>query len=169
MNTLNTRFRHVLVREKNLTTHTFRKTGYLFALWGEADLKTTRVSATHKSNMMAQRYADSSLIFLQNATASDPDAKYQVGRFKMAINVHGETARSVSQDTTDNFTDLFQLSQLFLQQIGLGPNYEGRKHVLCVVELAVKFATESSPIMPCRRQAPTNYIRHCTTKSQPDE
>jgi hypothetical protein len=93
---------------------------------------------------MAQRYADSSPFFLQNATVSDPDAKYQVGRFKMAINVHAETALSVSQDTTDNFTDLFQLSQLFLQQIGLGPNHEGRKHVLSVVELAVKFVPGDS-------------------------
>jgi LDH2 family malate/lactate/ureidoglycolate dehydrogenase len=53
-----------------------------------------------------------------NAFAVDPDAKHQVGRFKMAINAQAKTARSVSQDTTDNFIDLFHLSHLVPQQIG---------------------------------------------------
>jgi hypothetical protein len=34
MHQLNTRFRHILSRTK-ITTHTFRKTAYLFAIWGE--------------------------------------------------------------------------------------------------------------------------------------
>jgi hypothetical protein len=65
----------------------------------------------------------------------------QVGRFKMAINVHPESARSINQDTATLFSSLYQLSQLFLEQIGLSPNHGGRMQV----ETAIRFAITFNP------------------------
>jgi hypothetical protein len=138
MNILNRRFTNILNRDAKLTTHTFRKTGYLFALWGGADLQTARASARHKADIMAQRYADCSRFLLEAASARDPNAKYQVGRFKMAISVQAAAVRSVNEETI-LFESLHDLSQLFLLQIGLGPTHVGRKTLMTVVDLAVKF------------------------------
>jgi hypothetical protein len=45
----------------------------------------------------------------------------------------------LNQETSDLFENLFQLSQLFLQQIGMGPNHGGREQVATVVKKAVDF------------------------------
>lgn len=139
MDTLNSRFVHILNRNARLTTHTFRKTGYLFALWGGADLQTARVSARHKSDIMAQRYADCSLFLLQTATAKDINAKYVVGRFKMAIIIHPESARSLNEETTNIFQNLHQLSQLFIEQIGISAHHGGRLRLKTVIKHALAF------------------------------
>jgi hypothetical protein len=136
---LNTRFTNVLHRYARLTTHSFRKTGYLFALWGGADLQTARVSARHKSDIMAQRYADCSLFLLQTATAKDPNAKYVVGRFKMAINIHPESSRTLNEDSTNVFHNLYQLSQLFVEQIGISIHHGGRLRLRTVMKHALAF------------------------------
>jgi hypothetical protein len=138
MNILNSRFRDVLQRRK-ITTHTFRKTGYLFAIWGDSDLETAKASARHKSEEMAQRYAACARFLLQTVTGKNRNAKYQVGRFKMAINIHKESAEILNEATSTHFQNLFQLSQLFLEQIGLDVNHGGRQDVRTVIDAAVRF------------------------------
>jgi hypothetical protein len=87
MITINNRFKHILNNDVKLTTHSFRKTGYLFAMWGGMDLQQAKVAARHSSDTMAQRYAGCSRFLLESAEARDSNARYQVGRFKMAINI----------------------------------------------------------------------------------
>jgi hypothetical protein len=106
-------------------------------MWGGADLQTARVSSRHKTDMMAQRYASSALFVYETTVAMDPNARYLVGRFKMAINNHAENVRAVCQETGNNFQNLFQLSQLFLEQIGIGPFHAGRKSAIVVIDHAV--------------------------------
>jgi hypothetical protein len=59
----------------------------------------------------------------------------------MAINIHAENSRTVCQETAHNFQNLFQLSQLFLEQIGIGPFHAGRKNAIVVIEHAANFLT----------------------------
>jgi hypothetical protein len=88
---------------------------------------------------MAQRYAQCSRFLLQTESARDQNAKYQVGRFKMAIIKDEGSIRSLNQDRTNLFQNLFQLSQLFLQQIGIGPNHMGRQNQKSVIDAAIRF------------------------------
>jgi integrase len=53
---LKSRFRRILDRDQCITTHTFRKTGYLFAKWGEGDMDTIMKSARHKNFATASLY-----------------------------------------------------------------------------------------------------------------
>jgi hypothetical protein len=100
---LNSRFGRIIGVNTKLTTHTFRKTGYLLALWEGGDLQTARVSARHKTDTMAQRYANSARFYYETAVGMDPNARFLVGRFKMAINVNPESDRWVCQETASNF------------------------------------------------------------------
>ena len=68
----------ILQRKANLTTHSFRKTGYLFGVWGGGDFETLRTSARHKSDKMAQRYMDDASFLLELAKALDPNAALKV-------------------------------------------------------------------------------------------
>ena len=43
--------------EKKIGTHSLRKTGYLFALWGGGDIESVRTSARHATHECAQTYA----------------------------------------------------------------------------------------------------------------
>jgi hypothetical protein len=45
----------------------------------------------------------------------------------------------INQDTATLFSSLYQLSQLFLEQIGLSPNHGGRMQVKTVIRFAIKF------------------------------
>jgi hypothetical protein len=48
--------RSVLTRQGTWGTHTLRKTGYLMALWGDAELEQVKLSARHKSTKSAEVY-----------------------------------------------------------------------------------------------------------------
>jgi hypothetical protein len=143
LHTLNTRFRQC-VNRPSITTHSFRKTGYLFAIWGDSDLETARLSARHADDVMASRYAGCARYLLQTATYHNANAKYQVGRFKMAINLDARSARTLNEDTSHNFQNLFQLSQLFLEQVGLGILHAKRKTQKAVLDAALAFQPESN-------------------------
>lgn len=69
----------------------------------------------------------------------DAGAKFQVGRFKMAIVKDGDSNRGLNQGTTNLFPDLFTLSQLFIRQIGLVHDHLGINLVKTVVEKAASF------------------------------
>jgi hypothetical protein len=97
------------------------------------------VSARHKSDFMAQRYAVCARFGLETSASYDPNASCQVGRFKIAINVHIESAKSINHDTATLFNSLYQLSQLFLEQIGISPNHGGRVQVKTIIKSATKF------------------------------
>jgi hypothetical protein len=62
----------------------------------------------------------------------------------MAILKHAESVRSLNQDRTNFFHNLFQLSQLFLEQIGVGPNHMGRDNQKTVIDAAVEFVPDLS-------------------------
>jgi integrase len=55
MDTIINRFKHILNHDAKLTTHSFRKTGYLFAMWEGMDLQQAKVAARHSLDTMAQR------------------------------------------------------------------------------------------------------------------
>jgi hypothetical protein len=53
------------------------------------------MSARHKSDSMAQHYAACARFGLETSTSNDPNASCQVGRFKMAINVHTSSSSEI--------------------------------------------------------------------------
>lgn len=72
-------------------------------------------------------------------TGDRPGARFQVGRFKMAISIHTDSNRSLNQDTKYLFPDLFSLSKLFIRQIGMDHDHPGINVVKSVVDKAVEF------------------------------
>ena len=47
----------ILGRSTTMTTHVFRKTGYLFALWGNGEFHAVRIAARHATEVIATSYA----------------------------------------------------------------------------------------------------------------
>ena len=62
--------------------------------------------------------------------------------FKMAININHVIAIVLNEETATNFQNLYQLSQLFLQQIGLGQHDDCRRNQ---VNQVIKFARNFIP------------------------
>jgi integrase len=88
---LKDRFGIILDRDQNITTHTFRNTDYLFASWGGADMDTTMKSASHLNQATAAAvYMQDAKFQLDYAAVHDPNARFQVPRFRMSIIVEDE-------------------------------------------------------------------------------
>ena len=61
----------------NLGLHTFRKTGYIFAVWGKGEWSVIKADARHKSDEVAQQYCGDSysLMLHQASIFNDPKNK----------------------------------------------------------------------------------------------
>ena len=122
--------------------HSFRKTGYLFGLWGGGDFKTIRTSARHKSDKMAQRYMDDAAFLLQNAKAYDENAEFQVPRFKMSILINEESGRRINENSL--LTDMQSLSSEFLRRCGISPCHQGRYDQRFLLKQAMDYSVTTT-------------------------
>ena len=109
----------VMDRPKGITTHVFRKTGYLFAAWGDADFDTARKSARHKNYATAQLYMEDAIGLLQSSENSDPNAKYQVPRFKMAIAINERAHQQIVDQESTRFRTIPNEAAEFMKMHGL--------------------------------------------------
>jgi hypothetical protein len=83
-------------------------------------------------------------VCLETSTARDPNASLE--RFKMGVIFHPESARSINQDTGTHFNTLYELSQLFLDQIGLSNNHGGIKQVGTVIKFNSGISLAHKPL-----------------------
>ena len=100
--TLKSRFSKILNRDQCITTHTFRKTGYLFSRWGGGDMDSIMKSARHFNFQTAQLYMDDE-VQLNFAEAHDSNAKFKVPRFNMSIMFNEAGGRRTNEDTLEHF------------------------------------------------------------------
>jgi hypothetical protein len=140
---LKSRFRRILDRDQSITTHTFRKTGYLFAKWGGGDMDTIMKSAHHKNFATASLYMQDADFQLQYAESLDNNSRYQVPRFKMSI-ILNETSGRRTNESALPFQSLFQLSQAFITDIGVARAHRRRNTPLLVVQEAINFKTPTN-------------------------
>ena len=134
---LKDRFSNILDRNSSITTHTFRKTGYLFAHWGGASMETTMASARHMNSQTAMVYKQDCETQLHMAEGHDPKAKFQVPRFKMSIIENELSGRRLNESSLKHFRSLYQLSQTFIDQIGIFEEHRRRNAPHFVLEEAV--------------------------------
>ena len=68
----------ILGRGTKMTTHVFRKTGYLLALWGKGEFSNVRIAARHATEIIARSYAQDALslrhIHLDPGTQNEDNA-----------------------------------------------------------------------------------------------
>lgn len=136
---LKTRFSNVLDRDQSITTHTFRKTGYLFAKWGGADMDTAMKSARHINLSTAGLYMQDADFQLQLAKVHDPNAEFQVPRFRMSIILNETSGRRTNESSLQHFQSLYSLSQKFIKDIGIFDGHRRRLTPLFIVQEAVNF------------------------------
>ena len=129
-------------RNSNLTTHSFRKTGYLFAKWGGGEFETIRTSARHKSDKMAQRYMTDAAFLLQNAKAYDENAEFQVPRFKMSIMLNEESGRRINENSL--FRNIFSLAAEFMKRCEITDNHHARFDMRYVLSKVMKYSADCS-------------------------
>jgi hypothetical protein len=156
---LKVRFASILDRDQCITTHTFRKTGYLFAKWGGSDMDTAMKSARHLNLSTAGLYMQDAEFQLQLAEVHDPNAKFQVPRFKMSIIINETSGRRTNESSLQHFRSIHSLSQTFIRDIGVFDNHRRRNIPHFIVQEAVKYIT------------PTNYnddLQKLLKQSVPD-
>lgn len=143
-------------RNKNITLHSFRKTGYLFAEWGLAGPKNianqendphrhyglhdVMVSARHNNITTAQRYMLDARGLLQTLEVANPNARYQVPRFEVTA-VLDERANQQCIDEASNsitFTTLYDCAEEFVSIMSL-TNHRLNNSPTFLIEKAVQF------------------------------
>ncbi len=142
LRTMKSKFSSVLTRNSNLTTHTFRKTAYLLALWGGGHFQSIRTSARHKSDGMGQRYMQDAQFLLENALAIDPNVRHTVPKWKMSIMLNEESGRRLNESTI--FTNIHSLSQRFVRLVGIRDDHPSRMNQRFVLKNALEFKEEES-------------------------
>ena len=114
------RFHLILGQQLHLTTHVFRKTAYLFAVWANAVAEDIRKCARHKGqcSSSSERYrldAQGSADAERRWRRTDP--QLQVPKFEFSIE---ENRGSYDNDIAGKyFQNLFQLSQMMLERSGI--------------------------------------------------
>lgn len=135
------RFSGILERDNPITTHVFRKTGYLFAKWGGADMDTAMKSARHKNFLTAQMYMGDASGQLDLAIAINPDAKYQVPRFKMSIIINETSARRTLEASFTFPNSLHSVAVDFMAAINV-TKHARKTSPQFVMEQALRFSPE---------------------------
>ena len=80
---MKTRFTHLLNRRLPLTCHSLRKTGYLFAIWGDARIEVIRIDARHTCLQTSLSYEQDAVSMLAYAQVqSDENTKFEVPPYK---------------------------------------------------------------------------------------
>ena len=135
----------VMDRDRNISTHVFRKTGYLHASWGGADFDTARKSARHKNYATAQLYMQDAVGLLQAAENSDPMARFQVPRFKMRISENERSHQQIVDNESEKFVSLAHEAMEFMKMLGM------HGHRLCrspnaVMKKVMRFQPQSSKV-----------------------
>lgn len=136
------RFGHVLERDNPITSHSFRKTGYLFAAWGRADMDTAMKSARHKNFSTAQLYMGDAAGQLEIAKAINPDAEHEVPRFKMSILMNETSARRTIEATFRKNWNLLKVAQNFMKLINVSEHHQRKNSPLFVMQQAIQFTPD---------------------------
>jgi hypothetical protein len=122
LNTLKKRFKNVLQRPYPITTHVFRKTGYLFAVFAQGsdrdNLDEIMKSARHSHYPTAQVYSADAYVLYQYEQINDPCPEMQVPEFQCCV-VQNEASASVAAATNDPFTSLYDASVDFVKLLNL--------------------------------------------------
>ena len=145
LNYLKRKPNEMMDRPRGITTHVFRKTGYLFAAWGDADFDTARKSARHKNYATAQLYMQDAVGLLQSAENSDPNAKYQVPRFKMSIAINERSHQQIVDRESHHFVSLTHSAEEFMKMLGLH-NHRLNKSTKFLIEKVCQFQPEKGCI-----------------------
>ena len=128
LKTMKYRFKDILVRKAAVTTHSFRKTGYLFAIWGGAPVLEVMKSARHKTEKIAANYACDAKTLKQMAETSQPDLLRMIGPFKMSIIENTVSAGMLQVDRS--FQCLYKVAQGFMSLCGIRDRSDTIPHLM---------------------------------------
>jgi hypothetical protein len=108
----------ILGRGTKMTTHVFRKTGYLFALWGNGEFQNVRIAARHATEIIARSYAQDALslrhIHLDHDTQNEDNA---VPTWRPNFIFNTENATILHSRRISEIKTLDQLAESFVASI----------------------------------------------------
>ena len=148
---MKTRFTHLLNRRLPLTCHSLRKTGYLFAIWGDARIEVIRIDARHTCLQTSLSYEQDAVSMLAYAQVqSDENAKFEVPRYK-AVRIINQ---AVGVHLTSEVREIRNLSAIaescVLKAFKVSQAAEFFRSPLIVIDRAEKEVVDLSPMNSLR-------------------
>ena len=144
LKTLKQKFSDILSRDAPMTTHCFRKTGYLFAVWGGGVFNVIAHSARHDDEGVAMVYfKDAEAIKL---LADDrPNPLNKVPQWKQIRIVQGQNAELVRGDQETDVT-LLEIASRFMRYMKLHNLPPGSNTIEQITSAAYRFGKDRLPV-----------------------
>ena len=101
------------------------------AVWGGADMDTCMKSARHKNFKTAQLYIGDAKGQLDLAEAVNPDARFQVPRFRMSIIINKTSARRILESQFRHGSSLQDVALAFMKDINVTEHHLRKKLMSC--------------------------------------
>jgi hypothetical protein len=115
---LTKKFKDILSRDAPLTTHCFRKTGYLFAVWGGGTFQVIAHSARHEDEKVAMGYHKDAEA-LKMIANQRPNPLNKVPNWSQIRIVQTQGAQLVRGSQETDVT-LYEIAQRFMRYMKLG-------------------------------------------------
>jgi len=115
------KFSRLVGRNEKITSHVFRKTGYLFAVWGLGIFVLIKAAARHATDAVALRYFQDAKtlyeVLISNSTVYNPDNDVPTWRSNYIVNT--EANQQLVNSSTASFSNLVEVAEHFLQKMGI--------------------------------------------------
>jgi len=150
------RFTDLLDRRLPLTCHSLRKTGYLFAIWGDARIDVIRLDARHMCTKTSLAYEQDAVSMLSYANISNENAKYEVPRYK-AVRVINQAVGVMLSSEVSNVRELSSLAKLYVERdLRVAPVADFYRTSFILMTRAEKEVVEESPLISLRELMKAN-------------
>ena len=115
------KFSRLVGRKEKITSHVFRKTGYLFAVWGPGEFVLIKEGARHATDAVAMKYFNDAKTMYD--VRVQPDGKYDpdndVPKWRSMYIVNTEANQLLVNSSTTTFSNLVEVAEHFLQKMGI--------------------------------------------------
>jgi len=159
LRSMRARFTDLLDRRLPLTCHSLRKTGYLFAIWGDARIDVIRLDARHTCTRTSLSYEQDAVTMMSYANIStDENAVYEVPRYK-AVRVINQAVGVMLSSEVSNVRELSSLAKLYVERdLRVAPVAEFYRTPLILMKRAERgfFLVEESPLVSLRELMKAN-------------
>ena len=143
-------FGHYLRSTQKLGTHTRHKTGYLFAVWGGADIVNLMNSAHHKCYLTARNYLQDASSQKTAKEAEGNDPTLAVSEWKPILCENIDNARSITASSRPYQRSLPELVYDFIStKIGIDNNHPKGRSIPFLVQSAMLWVPHSNDRENC--------------------
>jgi hypothetical protein len=119
----------VLNKTEHVGTHMYRKTGYLFAVWGARHLadeegirRLIQKSARHETDHISESYMQDAVTQLEISLVNDPECLRKTGKWKAILIQSTSNASFHTEFALFRVENIHVESKNFIMMFGFNPN-----------------------------------------------